>query len=363
VHPGRRHRAEELHGLREALRLGAGALRDGLPGKVVTGAFIAALTLGQITSIQLGPISVRVDEPTLRFEGFECGTVGRRRTLVTNTGKDDLFIHTSLVYGGGFNGGHRTGNLGRNPPGDWQDMEFVYAPVKEENGRGWVDVLARYHDEVITAERARIEKLAKKELDEVAEELVELIEEEKDDAVIFASMDSKARRENREAHDRLDWEMAAHRAKLMDLRNEYASKRAEMLAGNFCTGCGKTRSEILATGSTFPHPGQRIRGATPEELERLEREYDGKLAREGEQANRINLALERADSDMRRKLDEIVRKKARAEEMREKAAAKLREEQKMLEERRAELMSKLTELAGKQTATRITLLGRCTRNP
>lgn len=327
----------------------------------MTAALLSALVLGQITTIQLGPISVRVDEPTLRFEGFPCGQVGRRRTLVTNTGKDDLFIRTGLVSGSGFNGGHTSGNLGRNPPGDSQDMEFVYAPAVQENGRGWVDVLARYHDQVITDERARIDKLAKKEVDEVLEELEELVEEEQDDAVIFASMDKKARAENRDTHARLDWQMAEHRAKLMDLRNEYASKRAEMLAGNFCTGCGRTRSEILATGSVFPHPNQSIRGATPQELERLEREYDAKISRESEEPSRINRELDQADAKMRRTLDDIARKQERAKELRAKADAKLRAELKSLEERRRELQAKLTELAGKQTATRITLLGRCSK--
>ncbi len=52
---------------------------------------------------------------------------------------------------------------------------------------------------------------------------------------------------------------------------------AEMRAGQFCSGCGRTRTEILRTESTFPHPGQHIVPGTPEQIAAKEKEFDDKL--------------------------------------------------------------------------------------
>jgi hypothetical protein len=320
-----------------------------------------ALLTAQITSVQLGAISVRVDDTTLRFDGEPCGEVARRHTLVTNSGKDDLFIHFSLVYGPSFNGGLYS--QGRYTSGESRDAEFVYAPLAPADHRGWVDVLAEYHGDVITAERARIEKLAKKELDEVAEEIRDLLDEADDDAVIFDAMDKKARAENVRAHERIDADLAESARQVMYLRDEYQERRQELLAGNFCTGCGNTRSEILKTGSQFPHPGQSIRAATPAELEALERKYDALIIKEQEKTSRLRREIDSADATMRRNLDAIALKRQKAKERREKDLASLNKEQVDLEARRKALLAEVTVLAGKQSVTRITLLGRCERNP
>lgn len=67
----------------------------------------------------------------------------------------------------------------------------------------------------------------------------------------------------------------------------------ELRKGLFCTGCGKTRSQILATGSQFPHPGQRIRKATPEEIDAKRTEWDAKI---GEVSARILTLVKQLDS-------------------------------------------------------------------
>ena len=54
----------------------------------------------------------------------------------------------------------------------------------------------------------------------------------------------------------------------------------EMRRGEFCSGCGQTRSEILAKGEQFPHPGQHIIVASPQQLEAKKREFDEKINKE-----------------------------------------------------------------------------------
>ena len=54
----------------------------------------------------------------------------------------------------------------------------------------------------------------------------------------------------------------------------------EYRRGEFCTGCSRTRSDILANDSppaVFPHSGQQVRAATPEEIARKAREFDNLL--------------------------------------------------------------------------------------
>lgn len=51
-----------------------------------------------------------------------------------------------------------------------------------------------------------------------------------------------------------------------------ASKLEEYRQGLFCSGCGKTRSEILARGEQFPHSGQTIIRPTAEQIAAKERE-------------------------------------------------------------------------------------------
>lgn len=60
---------------------------------------------------------------------------------------------------------------------------------------------------------------------------------------------------------------------------EKQSKLDEYRQGLFCGGCGKTRSEILAVETTFPHPGQSITRATPAQIAAKEVELDGQIAR------------------------------------------------------------------------------------
>ncbi len=62
------------------------------------------------------------------------------------------------------------------------------------------------------------------------------------------------------------------------LQNIRGSKLEEYRAGMFCSGCGKTKSEILAAGQTFPHENQRVVRATPAEIAAKDRELSAPIA-------------------------------------------------------------------------------------
>lgn len=79
--------------------------------------------------------------------------------------------------------------------------------------------------------------------------------------------------------DKLSAEDSRLRQKMQELIQEKAFKLEEYRNGLFCSGCGQTRSEILAKGETFPHSGQHIIRATPEQIAAKERELQAPIDR------------------------------------------------------------------------------------
>jgi hypothetical protein len=71
-------------------------------------------------------------------------------------------------------------------------------------------------------------------------------------------------------------ELDRERKALADLAVERKAALEDLRNGAFCTGCGRTRSELLARGESFPHPGQQSRPATPEELAKAEQDFDNR---------------------------------------------------------------------------------------
>jgi hypothetical protein len=71
-----------------------------------------------------------------------------------------------------------------------------------------------------------------------------------------------------------------------ELEKHKESELDEYRRGQFCSGCGKTRSEILATGDQFPHPGQHVVLPTADQVDNKTREWDRKIetAKRQEQA-------------------------------------------------------------------------------
>jgi hypothetical protein len=72
--------------------------------------------------------------------------------------------------------------------------------------------------------------------------------------------------------DRLDKLIRELQDKLARARALMDETMADYRAGLFCSGCGKTKTEILRVGDTFPHPGQQIVRATKEQIDSKERE-------------------------------------------------------------------------------------------
>lgn len=68
-------------------------------------------------------------------------------------------------------------------------------------------------------------------------------------------------------------------AELARLVEDKSRLMGEYRSGMFCSGCGQTRSQILAKGETFPHSGQVIVRPTPEQIARKEAELDAEVDR------------------------------------------------------------------------------------
>lgn len=98
---------------------------------------------------------------------------------------------------------------------------------------------------------------------------------------VVSSMDSLTRAAADLVDDITKLDRAARElgSKLSTLRYEMAAKLEEYRLGLFCSGCGKTKSEILARGETFPHSGQTIIKPTPEQIAAKERELQAPIDR------------------------------------------------------------------------------------
>jgi hypothetical protein len=77
--------------------------------------------------------------------------------------------------------------------------------------------------------------------------------------------------------ERLEQDVAKGRRSLRDLIAEKERALDEMRRGQFCSGCGQTKSAILAQGETFPHSGQREIPASPEQLKKAEEDFDRRI--------------------------------------------------------------------------------------
>jgi hypothetical protein len=76
---------------------------------------------------------------------------------------------------------------------------------------------------------------------------------------------------------RLDPQISSLLGELKALEHRKQVELEELRQGMFCSGCGKTRSEILAAGETFPHSGQQSIPASPEQIAAAEKEFDDRI--------------------------------------------------------------------------------------
>jgi hypothetical protein len=72
----------------------------------------------------------------------------------------------------------------------------------------------------------------------------------------------------------LDRELANLNRSLADKISNKEKDLDEYRQGLFCSGCGQTRSQILAKGEQFPHSGQRIIAPTPGQIAAREKMLD-----------------------------------------------------------------------------------------
>lgn len=67
-------------------------------------------------------------------------------------------------------------------------------------------------------------------------------------------------------------------AEISKLVAEKETTLAELRQGMFCSGCGRTRADILAKGERFPHEGRTSTPATPEQIKAAEDGFDRRIA-------------------------------------------------------------------------------------
>ena len=96
----------------------------------------------------------------------------------------------------------------------------------------------------------------------------------------------------------LESKISRLRADIRKLEGEREAALDEMRQGLFCSGCMKTRAQIVASGDTFPHQGQRSIPASPEQIKQCEDTYDGRL-------DPLRQQLKTAQNDERQRLSDL----------------------------------------------------------
>lgn len=86
--------------------------------------------------------------------------------------------------------------------------------------------------------------------------------------------------------------------KLAAAVRDKAAKLDEYRQGLFCSGCNQTKSEILAKGEQFPHPGQHIIQPSAEQIAAKERELQANIDRLAAELKKTTDARRKADQDI-----------------------------------------------------------------
>lgn len=102
---------------------------------------------------------------------------------------------------------------------------------------------------------------------------------------------------NRRTLNDLDSALAKAKERLANLPQERDRALKEYREGMFCSGCGQTRSQILAKGEQFPHAGQTIVRATAEQLAKKAAEYDRLIAEAKKRCTDLNEIRDRTASE------------------------------------------------------------------
>ncbi|MFN7696123.1 MAG: hypothetical protein ACK5O3_18960 [Burkholderiales bacterium] len=90
--------------------------------------------------------------------------------------------------------------------------------------------------------------------------------------------------------------------KVRELESQRDALMAEYRDGLFCSGCGQTRSQILAKGEPFPHPGETIVRPTGQQIASKERALQSPI---DQQRSLLNSLSQRLDT-LRKERDEAI---------------------------------------------------------
>lgn len=88
-------------------------------------------------------------------------------------------------------------------------------------------------------------------------------------------------------------------------RRDKWAKLDEYRQGLFCSGCGQTKSEILAKGEQFPHSGQHVIAATPQQIAAKELELDRQIDAITKQLDTANQNYRTADEEASEAIDQL----------------------------------------------------------
>lgn len=106
-------------------------------------------------------------------------------------------------------------------------------------------------------------------------------------------------------HERLTAELRRLSAEIAKLTAEKDRLLEEYRNGLFCSGCQQTKSQILAKGDTFPHPGQTIIRPTQAQIDAKERDLQEPIDRAERSANAGKKTLDEATNKQALAFDQI----------------------------------------------------------
>jgi hypothetical protein len=320
---------------------------------------LLALTLGQFTSVQLPPLQFEMDTTRLSITSSCDDNLGKAYARLTNNGRAVLFVTQGLVIGPNFNGALQGGELGDVKPGEYTAMGATYIPGGDPKPRqAQFEILVRYHDTTVEEERERIRKLAQQKLDELKAQSEKLEED-------FVDRFERLSMKMRLAHQRIETANNKKRVqgleRLDELKTEYKRKRREYERGRFCSGCSKTESEILKTGSHFPHPGESVVPATRAQLDALDREWKGKIEAQENRLDELQAETRRSYDEMMRRVRDFEVQRSQERAALEEKLEDLKKKQNEIIRQRGELEHELHEKSTQSKTVLVKVFGRCTK--
>lgn len=323
-------------------------------------AALLALSLGQFTSLQLPPVSFSVNTTNLSLND-QCNSVSTRHARLTNTSKAAITARQGLVSGLHFNGALEQGSIGAIKPGETVGRGAIYAPGDDHSlQRGEFEIDVSYDDSAIQAERERIQKLAEQRLAELKAQGEKL-----EDAFIdkYERMGIKMRVEHQRVADENRRKSGEAQEEANKLDRQYRSARREYEEGLFCSGCGQTRSQLLAKGERFPHPGETAVPATQKQLNELEQKFKNLKKQHNDRIVAAKLDTAKSQIAMQNRLREFEDQRRADKGALDAQLDELKKKAEVISREKTDLMHQLHLRSTEIKTVVVKLTGRCTRTP